>query len=191
MREIQFAFNCDISFNYFFIWVKVFLTQSKTNFTKHFVLCIKKTILSSNQNQPLKRVGLYLPTLIESKIKLNWFKRVPCLYFTYFVQALCIPYRLHTPFSKHRPSGPMLSISWNVRLFVRVFVRLFTFEVPFKRLSAPTFRSRMSNIFRDLESLGKKNGKKWSHIWTFSFENCQKLPKKKVFFVADFALKTW
>ena len=30
------------------------------------------------------------------------------------------------------------------------------FEVPFKRLFAPTSRSRMSNIFRDSESLGKK-----------------------------------
>ena len=48
-----------------------------------------------------------------------------------------------------------------------VSVRLFTFEVPFKRLFAPTSRSRMSNIFRDSESLGKSNGKKWSHILTF------------------------
>ena len=50
-------------------------------------------------------------------------------------------------FSKHRPSGPMLSISRNVRLSVDVSVdvsvRLFTFEVPFKRLFAPTSRSRM------------------------------------------------
>ena len=49
-------------------------------------------------------------------------------------------------FSKHRPSGPILSISWNVRLCVSflVSVRLFTFEVPFKRLFAPTSRSQMS-----------------------------------------------
>ena len=31
---------------------------------------------------------------------------------------------------------------------VRLSVRLFTFEVPFKRLFAPTSPSRMSNIFR-------------------------------------------
>ena len=66
-------------------------------------------------------------------------------------------------FSKHRPSGPMLSISQNVRLsvclYVCLFVRLFTFEVPFKRLFAPTSRGRMSNIFRDSESLGKSNEK--------------------------------
>ena len=43
-------------------------------------------------------------------------------------------------------------------------VCLFTFEVPFNGLFAPTSRSRMSNIFRDLESLGESNGKKWSQI---------------------------
>ena len=65
------------------------------------------------------------------------------------------------PFSNHRPSGPMLSISRNVHIFVCVFVCLsvclFTFEVPFNGLFAPTSRSRMSNIFRDSESLGKRN----------------------------------
>ena len=49
---------------------------------------------------------------------------------------------------------------------VCVFVCLFTFEVPFNGLFAPTSQSRMSNIFRDSESLGKSNWKKWSHIWT-------------------------
>ena len=92
-------------------------------------------------------------------------------------------------FSKHRPSGPMLSISRNVCVSVCLCVRLFTFEVPFKRLSAPTSQSRMSNIFRDLESLKKSNGKKWSQIWKFLFENCQKSPRKNKFFFADFALQ--
>ena len=68
-------------------------------------------------------------------------------------------------FSKHRPFGPMLSISRFVRLSVCLSVRVFTFEVPFNGLFAPTSQSRMSNIFRDSESLGKSNGKKWSHIW--------------------------
>ena len=78
----------------------------------------------------------------------------------------------------------------SVRPCVCPSVCLFTFEVPFKRLFAPTSQKRMSNIFRDLESLGKSNGKKWSHIWTFLFENCQKSPRKKKFFVvADFALQ--
>ena len=41
-----------------------------------------------------------------------------------------------------------------------------------------------------LESLGKSSGKKWSHIWTFLFENCLKSPrKKKKCFLADFALQ--
>ena len=43
----------------------------------------------------------------------------------------------------------------------------FTFEVPFNGLFAPTSWSRMSNIVKDSESLGKSNGKKWSNIWTF------------------------
>ena len=43
-------------------------------------------------------------------------------------------------------------------------VCLFTFEVLFNGLFAPTSRNQMSNIFRDSESLGKSNGKKWSNI---------------------------
>ena len=43
-------------------------------------------------------------------------------------------------------------------------VCLFTFEVPFNGLFAPTSQSRMSNIFRDSESLGISNGKKWSNM---------------------------
>ena len=65
---------------------------------------------------------------------------------------------------------------------VRVFVCLFTFEVPFNGIFSPTSRSRMSNIFRDSESLGKSNGMKWSQIWKFVFENCLKSPLKKKFF---------
>ena len=67
-------------------------------------------------------------------------------------------------------------------------VRVFTFEVPFKCLFAPISRSRMSNIFRDLECLGKSNGKKWSHIWTFLFESCLKSPRKKKVFFCWFCL---
>ena len=92
-------------------------------------------------------------------------------------------------FPKHRPSGPMLSISLNVRLSVCVCLCLFTFEIPFKRLFAPISQSRMSNIFRVSKSLGKSNTKKWSQIRTFLFENCRKSPRKKKFFFADFALQ--
>ena len=49
-------------------------------------------------------------------------------------------------------------------LSVCVSVPVFTFEVPIKRLFAPTSRSWMSNIFRDLESLGKNSGNTWSQI---------------------------
>ena len=47
---------------------------------------------------------------------------------------------------------------------VHVFVCVFTFEVPFKSLFAPTSQCQMSKFFRDLESLGENNGKKWSRI---------------------------
>ena len=89
-------------------------------------------------------------------------------------------------FSKHQPSGPMLSISRNVRLSIRLCVCVFTFNVPFNGLFAPSSWSRMSNIFRDSESLGKSNKKKWSNIWTFMFGNVLKLPRKKKFFFCLF-----
>ena len=92
-------------------------------------------------------------------------------------------------FSKHRPSGPMLSVSRFVHISVCVCVCLFTFEVPFNGLFAPTSRSRMSNIFRDSESLGKSNRKMWSQIWTFLFGSGLKSPRKKKFdFVCWFCL---
>ena len=56
------------------------------------------------------------------------------------------------------------SVCPSVCLSVCPSVRVFTFEVPFKRFFPPTSRSPMSNIFRDSESLGKSNGKKWSQI---------------------------
>ena len=63
----------------------------------------------------------------------------------------------------------MLSISRFVHMFVCLSVCLFTFDVPFKHLFTPTAQSQMSNIFRDSESLGKSNGKKWSQILKQSF----------------------
>ena len=81
------------------------------------------------------------------------------------------------------------SVCLSVCPSVCLSVRVFTFEVPFERLFAPISRSRMSNIFRDLESLGKSNGKKWSQIGTFLFGSGLKLRRKKKFFLADFALQ--
>ena len=69
-----------------------------------------------------------------------------------------IQFLSYAGFSKHRPSGPMLSISWNVRLSVCPSVRLFTFKVPYKRLFAPTSRSTMSNIFRDWGKVMERSG---------------------------------
>jgi len=69
-----------------------------------------------------------------------------------------------------------------------LFFDLLRFSVFFNGLFAPTSRSRMSNIFTDSESLGKSNGKKWSQIWTFLFENCRKSRHKKMFFSSLFSI---
>ena len=72
------------------------------------------------------------------------------------------------------------------KVFFFTFFGLLRFLVFFNGLCAPTSRSWMSNIFRDSVSLGKSNGKEWSQIWTFLFENCLKLPRKKKFFFSLF-----
>ena len=60
------------------------------------------------------------------------------------------------------------------------------FEVPLKRLFAPTSWSPMFKIFRDSESLRKSNVKKWSHFWTFLLKNGRKLSQLKKFFFFTF-----
>ena len=45
----------------------------------------------------------------------------------------------------------------------------------------PLPKSRMSQFFRDWESLGKSNGKKWSHIWKLLLIKGVKLPR--IFFL--------
>ena len=75
------------------------------------------------------------------------------------------------------------------KVFFFTFFGLLRFSVFFNCLFAPTSQSRTSNIFRDSESLGKSNGKKWSQIWTFLFENCLKSARKKSsFFLSLFSL---
>ena len=74
------------------------------------------------------------------------------------------------------------------KVFFFTFFGLLWFSVFFNGLFAPTSQSRMSNIFRDSESLRKSNGKKWSQIWTFLFENCLKSPAKKKFFSSLFSV---
>ena len=73
-----------------------------------------------------------------------------------------------------------------------LFFDLLRFSVFFNGLFAPTSRSWMSNIFTDSESLGKSNGKKWSHTCTFLFGSGLKSPrKKKFFFLPILFYKTW
>ena len=86
---------------------------------------------------------------------------------------------------KNRPSWPMLSISRFVHVCVYLFVRVFTFEVPFKRLFAPTFQSRMSKKFRDSESLEKSNGKKWFNILKLLLIKGVKFTRILFFFLAN------
>ena len=140
----------------------------------------------------------------------------------FIISSSCLGALAFHRFLQNRPSGPILSLSLNVRpcvcpsvhlfifkasalwadafyklicpsvcVFVRLFVCPFTFKVPFKRLFAPTSKSRMSSIFRDSESLGKNNGKKWSQIWTFLFENCLKSPRKILIFFLTFFFYFW
>ena len=71
-------------------------------------------------------------------------------------------------------------------MFVCVFVRVFTFEVPFKHLFAPTSQSWMSNIFRNSESVWKSNGKKWSQNKKKKYLDRVCIRRaKKVFFAAN------
>ena len=71
-----------------------------------------------------------------------------------------------------------------------VCLSVYPLSVPFKRLFAPTSQGWMSNIFKDSESLGKSNGRKWSQIWTSLFGSGLKLLNKKkiVFFSGWFCL---
>ena len=46
----------------------------------------------------------------------------------------------------------------------------------------------MSEIFKDLESLGKNNGKKWSQILKLLLIKGVKLPRKKKLFFGKFCL---
>ena len=74
--------------------------------------------------------------------KFDWIQQIP--------EGLSQTILVLLLFSKYRPSEPMLSISQNVRAYVCVF----TFEVPFKRLFAPTSWSLIFGI------LGEKKWKK-------------------------------
>ena len=112
--------------------------------------------------------------------------------FTYITVQKSLFECLHMQFSKHQPSGPMLSISRNVLLSVCpsgcLSVCVFTFDLPFKHLFAPASRSQMSHIFKDLDPWRKvmvRNGLRFEHF-------CLKIVKNrrpnKVFFCCWFCL---
>ena len=82
-------------------------------------------------------------------------------------------------------------------MFVRVsvcssvclFVRLFTFEVPFKCIFAAISWRLVSKTFRDSESFWEKKWKEVvSHLKTFTNRGCKITAQKKVFFPANWGL---
>ena len=99
-------------------------------------------------------------------------------------------YIIYIQFSKHWPSGPMPkcpSVCLSVRLSVCLSVcslvryRSTVFLPPLPEVGCP--------IFLEIRNpWGKSNGKKWSQIWTFLFESCLKLPRKKKVFFCWFCL---
>ena len=77
------------------------------------------------------------------------------------------------------------------KFFLTDFLKsLFTFEVQFNRLFAPTSRSQMSKLCRDSAPLGKSNGKKWYQMWIFLLKNGLKSSRQKKFLKDIFPLLT-
>ena len=75
-------------------------------------------------------------------------------------------------------------------LSFRPSVCVFTFEVPFKRLFAPTSQSPVSNIFRDRNPRGKVIERSGLRLEDFCLEVVLNRKKKtKNSFLADFALQ--
>ena len=74
---------------------------------------------------------------------------------------------------------PLYRLAVYTHMCVCVLVCLFTFEVPFKRVFAPTSQSWMSNIFRDSESLGKEVV---SDLKTFTNKGCKIAAQKRFVF---------
>ena len=59
------------------------------------------------------------------------------------------------------------------------------FVTLFNGLFAPTSKSPMSNLFRYSESVGKSNGKKWSHIWKLLLIKGVKSPRENLALLAN------
>ena len=106
--------------------------------------------------------------------------------------VLCETWRITSDyfcFSKTQPSGPSLSISQLVRMSVCVCLpvclsifSLFCLNV----LLPPLPRIQCNFFFRDLEPLGKSNGKMGFQIWKFLFIKGVKLPPRNFFFPSNF-----
>ena len=108
-----------------------------------------------------------------------------------------IPYgvfRVFSPFSMHRPSGPMLFISRNVCLSVRLYVCLSVCSLLRYHLTVflPPLPEVGWQIFLETRNPGgKSDGKKWSNIWTFLFGSGRKSPRKKSCSLLILPYKTW
>ena len=76
----------------------------------------------------------------------------------------------------------LVRLSVCVSVCVSVHFLSFLFKRPFD----PTSRNPMSKMFRDLEYLGKSNGKMGFQICTLLFIKGVKLPRRKSFFLATF-----
>ena len=160
-------------------------------------LILQKPVVRNNPNPYLYSTVYSIQYTLLWEITLTPTYRLGiclCPLYPYLYEAIRVSYSMFIPW--YRPSRMVQTVSvrpsvcLSVCLCVSLSVRVFTFEVPFNGIFAPTSQSRLSNIFRDSESLEKSNGKKWSHIWTFLFGSGLKLPrKKKLVFFADFALQ--
>ena len=96
--------------------------------------------------------------------------------------------QLHV-FSKHRPSGPLLSISRFVHMCVCLFVSLCVCSLLKYRLNVflPLFsKVGCPKILEILNPLGKRNGKKWSQIGKLI--TGVKSPRKTKLFWGEFRL---
>ena len=98
-------------------------------------------------------------------------------------------------FSKNRPSGPIISISQNVRMFVCLFVCLSHFLTPFNGLCPPTSQIPISWLFRYSESLGKNNRKKVvSDLKNLAHKRCKIATLEKllqIFFISSLRLNVF
>ena len=114
-------------------------SQSLSQWVRDSVIYVYK----SNEQKMLVNHMFFFLLKIKKNWGILWYypSRMGHILYFYLVFGLLVNMLL-LAFSKHRPSGPMLSITRFVHMCVCVFVCLsvcvFTFEVPFKHFFAPT-----------------------------------------------------